>query len=255
MGAKHAIDFATYLRHTAGPELMEACDRVIGAQIHSVSAEDALRALKAFTSAKTYVRPKVITLLIRKLAKDLEGLETRNLITFADILMSTGNDDMIKRTELDKFLLSRLSSLTPSQLVQAILVFGPSEHTEVQAALETYIVGNMDLMSIHTAIDLLYFLGRTRTGSNPLLKSLIGQIEKQSNEVASLDVSQLFTLMVACNLTGMGPESAAVNACASTLHKNLSELSDGEKAMLAEILHRSGTSGAQPLVQLADALR
>ena len=73
--------------------------------------------------------------------------------------MYTNNTHLISRYELDKFILSRISSLTASQLVEAFTVFAHSDFTEVQEAIEVHLTTNMDLMEMEAAIELLYFLG------------------------------------------------------------------------------------------------
>ena len=54
----------TYLGQTAGPELIEVCDRIVGVNIEDISGEDAFEALCAFLNVKTHVRQKVIQLII-----------------------------------------------------------------------------------------------------------------------------------------------------------------------------------------------
>ena len=73
--------------------------------------------------------------------------------------MYTNNNHLISRYELDKFILSRLSSLSASQLVEAIQVFTHSDFVEVHEAIEVHLITNMDLMEMVAATELLYFLG------------------------------------------------------------------------------------------------
>ena len=114
LNVEQAIKFVEYLGHTAGPELIEVCDRIVGVNAENISVDDAFTALCAFLNAKAHVRPKIKESLIKKVSNNFEQLENRHLITFADILMSTDRSDMITSNEIDKFLLSRLNSLSPS---------------------------------------------------------------------------------------------------------------------------------------------
>lgn len=89
----------------------------------------------------------------------MDSIKSRNLIGFADILMYTNNSDLISRYELDKFILSRLNSLTASELVEAFTVFANSDYTEVLDAIEIHTISNINFMEIKASTELLYFLG------------------------------------------------------------------------------------------------
>ena len=108
LSATHAIRFVEHLGRTAGPEMIEVCDRIVEANADSLKVHDAFRGLQAFFYAKAQVRPEVTQILIGKVASNFAELSLGHLLDFTDILTKMQNANVISENAIDEFIVSRL---------------------------------------------------------------------------------------------------------------------------------------------------
>ena len=64
----------------------------------------ALEALKVFLGLEA--REKITKVLIHRISRDIDQFSNDELIDYAEILLITGNSDLISRYDVDKFMIS-----------------------------------------------------------------------------------------------------------------------------------------------------
>ena len=108
LSVTHAIRFVEHLGRTAGPEMIEVCDRIVEVNADSLDAHDAFRGLQSFYYAKAQGRSEVTQLLLGKVASNFTELSIGHLIDFTDILTKTQNANVITENAIDEYIVSRL---------------------------------------------------------------------------------------------------------------------------------------------------
>ena len=83
---------------------MEACDRIVGGNAADISVNLALEALQVFFGLEA--REKITKVLIHRISRDIDQFSNDELIDYAEILLITGNSDLISRYDVDKFMMS-----------------------------------------------------------------------------------------------------------------------------------------------------
>ena len=99
-----AIKLVRALDGSHSSQMVEACDRIIGVNVSDITVSQALEALKGFLRLET--REKIVKVLFHRISKDLDQFKNDELIDYAEILLATGNSDLIARQDVDKFIIS-----------------------------------------------------------------------------------------------------------------------------------------------------
>ena len=104
MTPTQAIKLVRALGGSQSSQMIEACDRIVGVNVADITVGQALEALKGFIRLET--REKIVKVLFHRISKDLDQFTNDELIDYAEILLITGNSDLIARQDVDKFIIS-----------------------------------------------------------------------------------------------------------------------------------------------------
>lgn len=116
------MTFISLLGQEASSELIEVFDRVIGKNIDDLKPREVLYAFIGFTSiTKATVRPKIQSLLLKRLSDSLEMLSVNELTALARTTSS--NSNLQESLQLGDFVLSRAELLTEQDLRHCLKAF------------------------------------------------------------------------------------------------------------------------------------
>lgn len=151
---------------TGSTELYECLDRIIGRGIDELTASDILEAFVSFRSVqKAQIRPKIFTLLLKRISQHMDAYTIRELTALAAVLQHEWA--VADSLGLSDTLIERCNALTGEDLANLLCSLKQEQDPRLFEVLEQRLISELaqKRVSLGTVSAILYDYSKHRRGS------------------------------------------------------------------------------------------
>ena len=197
LNAHQAVELLGTMYRFASTECVECFDRLIGGGIDELSpGEIASAFIYLHRVEKAHVRPKIITLLTKRISDCIERLTVYQLGSVASVM----DPKTLEIMKLGNFILSKTDMMTEVDL--QICLFALRDSADHRFKLEALCAKNLYHTSLETVGNILYQYAAEKRGSQTFIDELVTRVESCDLDDEVTDARQLLQLLGALKMCG-----------------------------------------------------